>query len=41
MTAELIRPPRMLTSTMGPVLSTSSRTVVVMPVSSPKLWSLK
>ena len=41
MTAELIRPPRILTSTMGPVLSTSSRTVVVMPVSSPKLWSLK
>ena len=41
MTAELMSPPRIVTNTMAPALSTSSRMVVAMPVSSPKLWSLK
>ena len=40
-TRELIKPPSIPTSTMGAVVSTSSRTVVVMPVISPRLLSLK
>ena len=37
----MISPLRIFTSTIGPVFSTSSSTVVVMPVSSPRLLSLK
>lgn len=40
-TRSLIKPPSMLTRTMGAVVSTSSSTVVVTPVISPRLFSLK
>ena len=40
-TRELMKPPSIPTSTMGAVVSTSSKTVVVMPVISPRLLSLK
>lgn len=40
-TRALIKPPSMLTRTMGAVVSTSSSTVVVTPVISPRLFSLK